>query len=68
MKCRIHKCPTIWMAFDSPDPLPWKLDIPVQFMLANRYVWPYQAYATFHEAVKGFEYLVRMKKKGWLHR
>jgi hypothetical protein len=68
VKCRIRYQSTIWMAFDSPDPLPWKLDIPANLMLGKRYIWPFQAYASFQEAVDAFQYLLRMKKRGWLHR
>lgn len=68
MKCRIWYRPTAWMAFDAPDPCPWKLSLPTTLKLGPKLLWPVSEYRTFDGALKAFQYLLEMHKKGWLHR
>jgi hypothetical protein len=68
VKFRIRKRPTVWMAFDAPNPRPWRLDIPAGLKIANQPLSDLSDHRTFEDAVKALAYLLKMKKKGWLHR
>ena len=68
MKCRIWKKYTVWTAFNAPNPLLWRLDIPAGLILVKDHLPVSTDFATFEQAVRAFQYLLNMKKRGWLHR
>ena len=60
MKCRIRYRPTIWEAFDAPNPAPWRVDFPasLRIFLSQR-PWVATDYQTFDEALQAFKLVLR---------
>jgi hypothetical protein len=68
MKCRIRYQPNNWFLFGAPDPLPWRLDVPAGLRIARQPVPDISRHPSFESALRMFQYLLKMKKRGWLHR
>lgn len=65
---RIRFRPTLFMAFDAPNPWPWLLEIPAGLKIGNERIPESSSHKTFDGAFRALQYVLEMQKRGHLHR
>ena len=68
MKFRIRYRSTIFLAFDAPNPAPWRLDVPAGLKYGmDRSDVPSSDHKDWSSAVARLEHLLGAAKRGYLY-